>query len=839
MLLRELRIAPVAEVQVWAAVGSADEGDGEAGLAHFHEHMLFKGTETRGVGEVAGAIESAGGRINAFTTFDATCYHATLPSDSVGPGLDVLADAVQHSVFDPLEVAREVEVVLEEIRRSEDDPHHVLGDVLFSTVFQVHPYRAPVLGTPASVARFDAEKLRSFYRRWYGPEHLVVVAAGDFDADALLARIERAFAHAKPGGARRARPVEPPQQALRVALLERDFERAGLEVCWPAVPFRHADAPLLDLLAFVLGSGDSSRLERRVKEELGLADRIDASCYTPLDAGVFAIGADLDPAQAPELVEAVLRETEYLRNEGVGDEELEKARRNFLAEKAWEQESVSGMARKLGSAFLLTGDPGFEDAYLERVRRATREELLRAARDWLSPERLCLAVVAPAGAAPREAELRAAVARGVEGAALRFAAPTRTASTAPSVHTYALANGVRVLVQPRREVPVVAARAALLGGQLVESAATAGLTSFLASLWMRGTASYTAAEFARRVESLAADVDGFSGRSSCGVTLDCPSESFPEVLELFSEALLAPACADEEIERERRETLAALARREDRLGVRVFDLFTAAHWDQHPYRLPLPGTPETVAGFGRDELERHQARLVRADNLVIAVSGDVDPDATAALVARRFGELAVGSEVEAALPAVEPAPRAVRSVLERKDRAQAHLVIGFRGLDVHDPDRYALEVLCQILSGQGGRLFLELRDRQSLAYSVSATNVEGLAPGFVAVYIGTAPEKLDVARAGILGELRRANDAKPGEVELERARRSLLGSFAIERQRSATRALRLALDTRYGLHGDFDVEYPERIRSVGAGDVLRVAQRIFDLGAYTEAVIRP
>jgi zinc protease len=839
VLLRETRLAPVAEVQVWAGVGSADEAPDEAGLAHFHEHMLFKGTATRGVGEVAGAVEGAGGRINAFTSFDATCYHATLPSDAWRLGLDVLADAVQHSRFDPAEVAREVEVVLEEIRRSEDDPHHVLGDALFATLFQVHPYRAPVLGTRASVSSFTSEKLLRFYRRWYAPDNLTLVGVGDLDGNEFLARAEAVFAGAAPSGVARARPAEPTQRGPRLRVLERGFERASLELCWPAVAFRHPDAPLLDLLAFVLGQGESSRLDRRVKEELGLADRIDASCYTPLDPGMFGIGADLDPEQAPALLEAVLREVEALRREPVGVEELEKARRNFLAAKAWEQESVSGMARKLGSSQLLTGDPAFEDAYLARVRAATQDDLLRVAREWLAPERQCLALVAPAGAAPAEAELRAALARGAEGAARRFAAPARSAPPGPSTHAYTIGEGLRLLVVPRREVPVVAARAVLLGGQLVESEARAGLTSFTASLWLRGTEARGAAEFARRVESLAADVDSFSGHSSCGVTLDCPSESFPEVLELFAESLLAPAFSEEEIERERRDTLAALARRADRLAVRAFDLFASAHWERHPYRLPIPGTTETVTRFGREELLAHHERLVRADNLVLALVGDVDPERAAERVQRRFAELPGGSRVEASLPPLEPAPRAVRSAVERKDRAQAHLVIGFRGLDVHDPERHALEVLCQILSGQGGRLFLELRDRQSLAYSVGATNVEGVAPGFFAVSIATAPEKLDEAQSGILRELRRALDGPPPAAELERARRYLLGSFAIERQRSATRALQLALDVRYGLQGDFDRDYPERIRAVGAEDVLRVARRVIDLDAYTLAAIRP
>ncbi|MEN8162144.1 MAG: insulinase family protein, partial [Myxococcota bacterium] len=595
VLLREVHVAPVAEVQIWADVGSADEGDGEAGLAHFHEHMLFKGTETRPVGEVAGEVEGAGGRINAFTSFDATCYHATLPADAVGLGIDVLADAVQHSVFDPAEVAREIEVVLEEIRRSEDDPQHVLGDELFATVYTEHPYRAPILGTAASVASFTPDRLRAFYRRWYAPDNLTVVVTGDVDADAVLDSVRSAFDGASPSGTRRARPVEPAQSGLRLHTVERPFERTSLELCWPAVAFRHADAPLLDLLAFVLGQGHSSRLDRHVKEEQGLADRIDASCYTPLDAGVFGVGADLEPERVPALVDAVLRETEALRHERIGDEELEKARRNFLAAKAWEQESVSGIARKHGGAWLLTGDASYEDRYLAHVEAATSDDLQRVAREWLAPERLNLAVVAPTGAAPEEGALRKAIGRGIEGASRRFARPARAPSTSPATEAYTLANGLRLLVQPRPEIPVVAARAALLGGQLAEAEETAGLTHFLASLWTRGSVSHAAAEFARRVESLAADVSGFSGRSSCGMTLDAPRESFPAVLELFAEALLEPAFAEEEIERERRETLAALARREDRLGARAFDLFAHTHWERHPYRLPISGRPETVA----------------------------------------------------------------------------------------------------------------------------------------------------------------------------------------------------------------------------------------------------
>jgi len=839
MLLREVHVAPVAEVEVWARVGSADEGPGEAGLAHFHEHMLFKGTESRSVGEIAGAVEGVGGRINAFTSFDVTCYYATIPVSEVGVGIDVLADAVQHSIFDPEEVSREVEVVLEEIRRSLDDPHHVLSDAVFEAAYRVHPYRAPILGPPDNVASFDREKVERFYRRWYGPDNLVVVATGDFETEAMAERIRRAFEAATPTGVERHRPAEPDPDGLRSVLLRRPFERACLDLSWRTVELSHPDTAALDLLAFVLGEGESSRLVQRVKEEQGLADRIDASSYTPLDPGLFGSGIDADPAKAERAVEAVAGEVERLRHERIPEDELEKARSNFLATRHWEQESVTGIARKLANSFIMAGDAHFEDTYLERIRQATPDDLLAVAQRWLEPERLTIGAVVPesADADLDAAALESAVERGVAATRRSFRAP-RQGQRQDDVFSYELENGIAVHVIPRREIPVVSLRAAMLGGLLAETEETAGLSGFLASMWLRGAGPHGAGAFAHRVESLAADIDGFSGRSSSGLTLDATREQWLPTLDLFAEVVLRPSFADEEIERERAETLAAIARRDDRPGARAFDLFTRTHYQSHPYRLPLGGTAETVTRFDGAVLREHQRRLMQPKGLCIAVVGDVEPEDVAAQVSHRLGALSAEGP-GLALPDPEPEVHEVRSAVEHKDRAQAHLVIGFRGLTVHDPDRDALEVVSQLLAGQGGRLFLELRDRRSLAYSVSAVNVEALAPGFFSVYIATAPEKYEEARAGILDELRRLVDDPPEEAELDRARRYLAGNFAIDQQRASNRALHTALDALYGLGPAADRDYAERVSAVSREDVLRVARRVFDLEAYTLAAIRP
>ncbi len=839
LLLQETQLAPVANLQIWAQVGSADEGPGEEGLAHFHEHMLFKGTETRGVGDVAGDVEAAGGRINAYTTFDSTVYYATLPRESVSLGLDVLVDAVRHSSFDPEEIDREREVVLEEIRRAEDSPGHVLSDAVFRTVYRSHRYGAPILGSAESVGGFEREQVTRFFGRWYAPDNLVVAAAGDFDARRLAEEIARRFEDAQAAGARRERESEPTQERMRARVLSRPFEGLRMDLAWRSTGLGHPDTPLLDLLSFILGESESSRLVQRVKDDEQRVDRVDSSSYTPLDPGLFSVGLETDAERACDAIESVAREVERLRLERVSADELERARANFLAHEHFERESVAGMASRLGSFHVLAGDHRGHVGYLERIRTATPDDLIRVAREHLDPEHLnAVAVVAETDATALTDKLVCeSVERGLEATRKRFAPPPRAARAAGSpVESYALENGARVHVVRRPEIPVVAARAAFRGGLLAESAQDAGISSFLSSLWTRGTRSRSSADFARSVENLAAEINGFSGRSSLGFTLDATRDKLEPVLDLFAEALLEPGFDPAEIERERRETLAVIDRRADRLAQLAYLQLSELLFPTHPYRLPMLGTHESVRQIDANSLRAHHDRLIRPENLVFAIAGDVDPDSVAEGIAVRTSAMSADG-FEPPSPEPDPPPREIREGRLRKERAQSHLVIGFAGLTVADPDRYALDVLSQVLAGQGGRLFLELRDRQGLAYSVSAANVEGVAPGFFSVYIATAPEKLEAAHRGILEELERLVEKAPSEDELARARRYLTGSHAIDGQRNSNHAAHVALDSLYGLGADAHYHYAERIAAVGRDEVLQAARRILRLDAHALSLV--
>ena len=270
----------------------------------------------------------------------------------------------------------------------------------------------------------------------------------------------------------------------------------------------------------------------------------------------------------------------------------------------------------------------------------------------------------------------------------------------------------------------------------------------------------------------------------------------------------------------------------------AFDLFSQSLYKAHPYRLDPIGERDPVAKLGPDDLQRWYGAHYGADNLVLTLVGDVDPDEAFALAEELFGEKGGASHAPPQVPA-EPPIDGPRRAERHMEKQQAHLILGFGGARFADPDRHALEVLASVLAGQGGRLFVELRDKRSMCYSVTAFNLEGIDPGYFAVYMGTSPEKLADAEAGIRAELDKVVQAPFTEVELQRARRYLVGSHAIGLQKNASRAAVIALDETYGMGADHFTRYQERIESVTREQILEVARRHLVMDRSVVAVVTP
>lgn len=849
VVVQEMRSAPVVAVQAWVGVGSADETPAEAGLAHVHEHMLFKGTERRRVGEIAQAIEGAGGEINAWTSFDQTVYHVVLASRDFNVGLDVLADAIHHSAFDAEELAREKEVVLEEIKRGEDQPSRVVTQALFDLAYRKHPYRNPVIGTRERVASFTRADVLAFFRKWYVPSNVTVVVVGDVSEEEAFAAVEGSFGAAPmkelPG---RHGVVEPAQRAPRAVVKHEKIEEAYFNVAVHIPSVHHEDVPALDLLASVLGQGESTRLLQRVKRQRALVNDIYAYAYTPIASGLFTVGGTAAARKTERALGAAVRETFRLLHEPVSPAELGKARAVIESQAIFDRETAQGMARKLGFYQCVFGDLGAEQRYYDAVAKVTPETILEVARRYLSPEKLNVALVLPEAnkaAQLDEAACLQLVTSAAEGERRRVRAPAPKAARPKSIKAAGLpvrridlpTGGVLLALQDSR-VPLVALRAVWSGGLRLETPKVNGIGNFIAEVLTQGTRRRGAEEIAHEIDGMAASLGAFAGRNSFGLRAELLARHFERGLDLFMECLCEPAFAGDEVERQRQLILEEIRTQDDNPSGVAFRLFAEALYPRHPYRLSGVGTAQSVGRLSASALRRFYERGYDPGQAVYAMVGDVDPDRAAQVLIDRLGTTPpAGRPISGPQPdAALTEPKLVERVLDKK---QAHIVLGFRGTTVRADDRFPLELLSTILSGQGGRLFLELRDKKSLAYSVSSFSVEGLEPGYFAVYIGTSPEKIEEAVHGIFHELRKVREQPVSAVELQRAQRYLVGTNSISLQRLAARSALIAFDECYELEGDASERYAERILAVRREDVMRVAQRYLNPRRFALSLVRP
>ena len=832
--------------QAWVKIGSSDEPVELAGIAHVFEHMLFKGTKKRGVGQIAREVEGCGGEINAWTSHDETVYHLVLASQFFDTGLDILADTLMNSSFDAGELERERNVVLEEIKQGIDDPERQAGQGLFQTVFDAHPYGRPIIGTEATVRKLRREDILSFFAKHYVASNVTMVVVGDFDAGQAKTKIDQAFAAMPEGSAAPARPTQPEQTSLRVAGASRDIKEAQLLFGFRTPEINDSDIPALDLLAVLLGQGESSRLNLEVVRNRQFATSASAYVFSARDPGALVVSVALPPGRIEDTTRAVLEETLRLTLEEVRPEELAKAKTILESDRIYDKETVQGYARKLGFFAAIAGDLNFEDRYLAALQKITSADLLGVATRYLRVSNMSIYMQVPnrkatkqPGATDKTLARVKAIAEGAEARAKsRFARATAAAPSADKVYRYTFPSGLKLLVLRDASVPVVALRATWVGGLRYEEDRSNGISNMLAALLVRGTKTRTAEQIMNDVEGMAGTLMGYSGRNSLGLQAEFLSRYFERAIDLVADCLLNATFAEDELEKERRIVIDDIRAQEDSLGQVAFKLFHAAMWQRHPYRLDPLGTIESIAGLTRRKLLNHFQQRYSTSNLTIAVVGDVDPARVQTKIAALLGAR-TGAPLEKPVVPAEPPHSQPVQIFKAMAKEQAHLVLGFPGVGFSSPDRFPLEVLAYVLSGQGGRLFAEIREKRALAYRVSAFSMEGLDPGYFAVYLASSPENLDEAVKVVRQEIRDVAEKGVTADELARAQRYLVGVHAIGLQRKSALAAALAFHEAYGQGWKAYQQYADNIMKVTAADVIRAARKYLTPEREVTAMIRP
>ncbi len=841
--------APVVVSDLYYPAGSVNEPAGQSGLAHFVEHMLFKGTARLGKGQIDRLAFAAAGSTNAETSEDFTHYWFTLPADRWELALEVEADRMTGALFDNAEVEAERQVIAEERAGDLDSPLGRLDEAFLLQSYVRHPYRNPILGWPEDMARLSVDDLKSFYRMHYRPDGAVLVVVGDIEPIHALDRIEKHFASIPRGVSVRPTPptIEPRQLGRRdFQLIDSDAMARGI-LGWHSVPVGHPDAPALSVLGDLLCCGRRSRLWDRLVERDRLVTWIDAGNELARFAGQFLIQVEASQGVGIEAIEATIAaEVAELADSGPTPEELARSRRRLDASWRWEQDDLSGLAGGLGPQALWDDWRNWQAEHRAAIM-VTETDIRRVASAYLvesgitvgwslpRPAR-AVSVLMPAEAAPRKQPTKPTPSADLGPLPLVIAGKaTRLTDYAP-VRTV-LPNGLRILTERRKDAGVVALEIYLDAGSLREL--KPGVAALTGRLLDEGTTTRSAEALAAAIE----DVGGGLEVGSTGVSVRVKAEDLPLAVELMADVILRPAFPADALAWTKRRIVADIQGDRDDPTFRAEQVFRALIYGKHPYGRDSRGGLRDLARLTLDDIQLHHSQHFRANRAIFAAAGDFDPRQLRSLVKTHFGRWQ---------PATEPvrvSPRVTRGTRPRVRRVvqagnQVHLLIGHLGVTRRTPQFEALCILDQILGAGPGftdRLSRILRDELGLTYAVggSMTDTADLEPGLLRIYLGTSPEDAERAVAAVVDQVRALHAGEFSDDEVEQARRYLAGSWVFDYQTVEQRADNLLELERLGLPLDSPVTWPDRIAEVTPAQVRKAAKLHLNPDALTRVEFGP
>ncbi|KQY90899.1 pitrilysin family protein [Brevundimonas sp. Root1423] len=779
-------------VQVWYKVGSKDDPAGRSGFAHLFEHLMFKATKNFPDETFDRLTEDVGGNNNAFTSDDVTAYHETIPANHLQRLLFAEADRMSSLVVGEDVFRSERAVVQEEYRQGIlASPYGRLFGVFEpATVYQESPYRRTTIGSIEDLDAATLEDVRRFHATYYRPQAQ------------LDAWIDRYFAPiANPERPLPANNVVEPEPAgpRDVTFYAPNVPLPAVMLAWPTVKYADPDRAALTVLDGILSTGESSRLYRSLVYEQEIAAQIGSSPDMKQQAGhltAYAIMADGHTAD--EGVAALNAEIARFRDEPVTEAELAEARNELVADALRSRETIDDRANVLGSALIGTnGDASVADREIADIQAVTAADVQRVARRYLTPQRASTIRYLAADEAHPVTEQNTAVDAPVRVADLapvgeifallpeaeRAAMPEPGAAVSPStpaIADFRLDNGLRVLVAPKSGLPLVSARLSFDAGSADEAAGKAGAASLTANLLTQGTATRSAPQIATEIEQLGASVGAGAGPDFTNVFANAPANVFPQAVALMADLVRNPAFAEEELDRQRTQTLDGLKVALSTPGQVLSQAVGRVVYGNAPYGAPGVGTVTSLPAITRDDIVAFHAARYRPEAATLVFSGDITPDQARALAQSAFGDWAPAGSGAAAVasPAGQTvAPRVI--VIDQPGAGQAAVAVAMRSVPRATPDYFPLTLGNTLLGGSfTSRLNQEIRIKRGLSYGTrSSLGVRRDAGAFVAsaqTRNDAAPEVVDL----ILAEVARLGSTAPTEQEMTTRRAILTGAFS-------------------------------------------------------------
>ena len=862
VIAQEMHGSPVVSTQVFVKTGSIYEQEHVgAGLSHYLEHLLSGGTTTtRSEDESRAMLGAMGAQTNAATSLNNVWYYINTTKPFSEKAIALLSDWMQNCTIEQKEFDREREVIKQEFAMGRGEPRRIMWKLLQQARYNAHPARHPTIGYEEVFEKITRDEIYAFYRRMYVPNNMVFVVAGDIDKKKVVEQIHSLWKDQKPGELPKLSfPIEPAIDSPRETSGVADVRRPSLRLAWPGTRLGAEGDYALDLLGYILGQGESSRLVQTVRDKQRLVNSIVAyNASFTWGEGYFGVEGDVairEPAAGESIDkvldeainntrDAVIAEIQRIQRDGITADELSRAKRQTISQVIFSAQTAEDMADRLATDVIGMGDPDYLVKYAQAVQNITPEEVQAAARVFLKPQRMITITLMPSAGQPAApltqpkdevdpatlpqepftldnsavVEMVRAKVKAGEG----NAPPT----VVEPLKTYTLSNGMRVVVGRNTPIPGVAGAIYHAGGRRADEPGLEGVANATSIMQMKGTKTRTAKELSDEIESLGASIGTACGYNTHYGKATCLKNDWPRVMELFADVTLNPSFPEDEWATMQPRLVAAIERQSDTWHGELSLRFRETYYDNHPWQIPPLGRVEVVAALKPENMAAFHKKHFTADQAVLAVFGDVDPEAVVKKAEEVFSAMPEKSDPPFVAPVAE-APKPGKYEFTTKKKTTAVAIAYGPGVARSHPDYAAIQVLTRVASNfPSGWLDYELRVKdRGLVYATGAYQVTGLIPGYVQALFNCGPQDIDEALKRTLAVFNRlATEPVPAD-DLARAKAAVLTGEFFGKQSNSDRATDAALNVLYGVPADETEQFLKRVTDLTAEELLVVAKK--------------
>jgi zinc protease len=814
-------------VQMWFRAGSALEQKDNEGIAHFLEHMFFKGTPTRPGPQLAHDIESYGGEVNAFTSFDYTCYYINTPSLFMDKSVDILLDMVANPLFGEEDFPPERQVVFEEYRRAMDNPSQYNFIQLQNTAFQ-GGYAHPILGREDTIMNFSQEQIKEFREGYYNLSNALLVVAGDLTDRAALEKKIGQFI--LPDGKKSSFGKFELKNKSTINVHEKDIRQATLTICIQSPDYANPKAAAEDLAINCLAHGETSRFYQELVAKTSLCNGVAGSTMYFADGGTHMLKVNFPIENLPKISKIFLSTIAEVIKNGFTPEELTKIKNQYISSKIYERESIESFAFSLGHGFAQSGNIFCEDEFIERIRQTTVEEVLDGLIDVIKHStHFTLQAPKETNLSKQEKEISKWQLQ-LKGLATKSKKKLEVLKQVKSTHDSAVVStelkpGIKLLYRKNELTPTFVMHAYIKGGQTTERLKTAGQHHLLNRLFTYGYKGMKYEKLKHDLESLSSSLSGFSGKNAYGLTLHGQSKDFERLSQHFFGTLLSPEIPKKFFDHERKVIIRALDNQKEDPMKQAFKSFYKMVFNQHPYSLDLAGTPQTLKTFTPTSLQKlHQTHLKNTE-LVLTYCGDLDYPVVLHMAKEMLKNLGPRKIVKKPKNLLKPITGKVVNL--DFTREQSQIVIGTTAFGIGKKEDLYLKMITTHLSGQSSDLFVEVRDRLGLCYSVSPVHVSALEAGCWGIYIGSGHDKTDQAIEAIMKIIHEIRDNGLSKEEFDRIKTMMDGQNLLGIQTNEDYAQFYSIPLLHNLGLDFAHNNNEQIRNANYEDFQKFMKKFF------------